>query len=125
MEKFNNSKEAAEFMQGLKDLRQAVDKLEALVGSVFGSAASPAVKKSRFVPPTLREVIAFCMQEKNGVDPEKFFNYYESVGWTVGKNKPMKNWRAAMRSTWAKNRPSEIYKTVNPELPWERSESLL
>lgn len=28
---------------------------------------------------------------------EAFFDYYESVGWTVGKNKPMRDWQAAAR----------------------------
>ena len=32
---------------------------------------------------------------------EKWFDYYESNGWLVGKNK-MKNWRAAVR-TWKNN----------------------
>jgi len=34
--------------------------------------------------------------------PEKFFYYYESKGWVVGKS-PMKSWKAAIH-TWAKNR---------------------
>jgi hypothetical protein len=33
----------------------------------------------------------------NTVDPERFFNYYTSNGWKVGKN-PMKDWKAAVRS---------------------------
>lgn len=37
-------------------------------------------------------------------EAQKFLDYYESVGWVVGRTrKPMKNWRGAI-STWIKNR---------------------
>lgn len=55
-------------------------------------------KSSRFCPPTLEEVKAYCQERKKGVDPEKWFNFYAAKGWMVGKNK-MKDWRAAVR-TW-------------------------
>jgi len=58
-------------------------------------------EKSRFVPPTLDEVIAYCNERNNGIDPESFIDFYESKGWMVGKNK-MKDWKAAVR-TWEKH----------------------
>lgn len=54
-----------------------------------------------FVPPTLDEVIAYCNERNNGIDPETFIDFYESKGWMVGKNK-MKDWKAAIR-TWEKH----------------------
>lgn len=54
----------------------------------------------RFVPPTLDEVRAYCLERKNNVDPESFVSFYESKGWMIGKNK-MKDWKAAVR-TWEK-----------------------
>lgn len=51
--------------------------------------------------PTLEEVVAYCRERRNKVDPDKWFAYYESNGWRVGKN-PMKNWKAAIR-TWEKS----------------------
>lgn len=37
------------------------------------------------------------------VEASKFLNYYETVGWVVGKaRKPMKSWRGAV-ATWAAN----------------------
>lgn len=36
------------------------------------------------------------------MDATDFCDYYASVGWTVGRNKPMKDWRAAARR-WAKS----------------------
>ena len=53
--------------------------------------------RSRFIKPTLEEVKAYCEERKNRVDPERFFDYYESKGWVVGKSK-MKDWKAAVRN---------------------------
>lgn len=58
------------------------------------------VKEKRFVKPTLEDVIAYCEEKRNGVDPEKWYNYYESNGWKVGKNS-MKKWKACV-NTWAR-----------------------
>lgn len=57
-------------------------------------------KRKRFVPPTLEEVKAYCLERKNKVDAERFIDYYTANGWLVGKNK-MKDWKAAVR-TWEK-----------------------
>ena len=57
--------------------------------------------RSRFIPPTLEEVQAYCQERQNGVDAERFINHYTSNGWQVGRNK-MKDWKAAVR-TWEKN----------------------
>ena len=48
--------------------------------------------------PTLEQIKEYCRERKNTVDPDRFFNFYESNGWKVGKN-PMRNWKAAIR-TW-------------------------
>ena len=58
-------------------------------------------KRTRFVPPTLEDVQAYCQERNNNVDAERFIDYYTSNGWLVGKNK-MKDWKAAVR-TWEKS----------------------
>jgi hypothetical protein len=58
-------------------------------------------KTTRFVKPTVEEIRVYCRERMNFVEPQKFFDYYESNGWKVGKN-PMKDWKAAVR-TWEKN----------------------
>lgn len=58
-------------------------------------------KRKRFVPPTLEEVKAYCLERKNNVNAERFIDYYTSNGWYVGKTK-MKDWKAAVR-TWENN----------------------
>jgi len=54
-----------------------------------------------FIHPTLEEVRDYCHECGSHVDPQQWFNYYESNGWKVGKN-PMKEWRASVRY-WEKN----------------------
>ena len=58
-------------------------------------------KKQNFVKPTLEEVKNYYLEKKQVNAEQKaqrFVDYYESVGWKVGKN-PMKDWKAAVR-TW-------------------------
>ena len=52
----------------------------------------------RFTPPSQEDVKNYCLERNNGVDPNKWFNFYEAKGWMVGRNK-MKDWKAAVR-TW-------------------------
>lgn len=59
---------------------------------------SVAASNTRFKKPTVEEIAAYCAERKNNVDPQAFFDFYESVGWRVG-NKPMKDWKACIR-TW-------------------------
>lgn len=57
-------------------------------------------ESSRFAPPSLDDVTAYCTERGNNIDPQRFIDYYQSNGWKVGKN-PMKDWKAAVR-TWEK-----------------------
>ena len=57
---------------------------------------------AHFVPPTVEEVRAYCQERKNNVDPERFHDYYSANGWVQGKGKPIKDWKAAVR-TWERN----------------------
>ena len=49
--------------------------------------------------------------EQGKIEAEKFFNYYESNGWKVGKN-PMKNWKAAANN-WITNSNTYAKGTTN------------
>lgn len=51
--------------------------------------------------PTLNEIGQYILEKGYNIDPERFFAYYESNGWMIGKSK-MKNWKAALL-TWNKN----------------------
>ena len=57
--------------------------------------------QKRFTPPTMEEVLLYCLDRKNHVSAQKFIDHYTANGWKVGKN-PMKDWKAAVR-TWERN----------------------
>lgn len=59
-------------------------------------------RTKRFVPPSLEEIEEYCKERNNNVDPEKFKNYYDALGWTLGRNKAIKDWKACVR-TWERN----------------------
>ena len=63
----------------------------------------------RFKKPTVEDVSLYCQSRNNLVDAEKFFDFYSSNGWRVGKN-AMKDWKAAVR-TWEKNSTTEQTKS--------------
>ena len=55
-------------------------------------------EKREYTTPSLEQIVAYCTERKNKVNPQRFFDYYQSNGWKVGRN-PMKDWKAAVR-TW-------------------------
>jgi hypothetical protein len=83
------------------------------------SSPSPIKNKKniiREIPPKLEDVKSYCSERNNGINPEQFFDYYESRGWMIGKNK-MKDFRAAIR-TWERNNKDNPVQTqdTNSEL---------
>ncbi len=58
-------------------------------------------RKNKFIPPTLDQLIDYCNERQNNVDPVKWLNFYTAKDWMIGKNK-MKDWKAAVR-TWENN----------------------
>ena len=71
--------------------------------------ASGDAPSSRFVPPTVEEVVAYCLERQNGIDPQSFVDFYASKNWMVGKTK-MSDWKASVR-TWEQRRKQEGGKT--------------
>ncbi len=96
----NDSQENVNDSQGT-DIDKDKDKEEEKENN---SVPQARTRTTRFSPPTLEEVKAYCAERKNNVDAQRFIDYYTSNGWLVGKNK-MKDWRAAVR-TWERNNTS-------------------
>lgn len=69
-----------------------------------------------FKPPTVEQVKAYCEERGNGLDAERFVDWYESRGWLVGTNK-MKSWKATVR-TWEGRRKEQLAKE-KPAASWE------
>lgn len=66
--------------------------------SIIGDEKSSPTKN--FIKPTVGEIEAYCLEASYRIDAQRFFDYYESQGWHIGKNS-MKDWQAAVR-TWAR-----------------------
>lgn len=58
------------------------------------------IDRNRFVIPTVEQIKEYCTERNNKIDADYFFNYYQSKGWMIGKNK-MKDWKSAVH-TWEK-----------------------
>ena len=64
-------------------------------------------KKARFSPPSLDEVISLFIEKgSDQTEGEKFFYFYESKNWMVGKNK-MKSWASSVAGWVARNKSEE------------------
>lgn len=59
----------------------------------------------RFIKPSVEEIRAYCAERQNHLDAQSFYDFYESKGWMIGKDK-MKDWRACIR-TWEQRRKGE------------------
>lgn len=66
---------------------------------IFSEPLEEEIK--RFIKPSIEEITNYCKKNNYNIDAERFFDYYESKGWLVGKSK-MKDWKAAVR-TWVRN----------------------
>ena len=86
-------------------------------------------KCTRFAPPSLDEVKAYCKERGNDVDPERFIDFYASKGWKVG-NQTMKDWKACVR-TWEKRdnraspKPDKVHFALERNYDYEELEKKL
>lgn len=77
--------------------KDSLDKVSVGKDSI-GEGGVTATSPRRFSKPTLEEIISYCEERKNGINPQGFYDFYEAKGWKVG-NQPMKDWKACIR-TW-------------------------
>ena len=75
--------------------------------------------RTRFIPPSLDEIKAYCQERGNGVDAQRFLDFYEANGWVQGKGKPIRDWKAALR-TWERN--DKTCKSA-PDFSWRKERS--
>lgn len=81
-----------------KELEKELDNTNAF-------AQGEKAKTKRFSKPSVEEIREYCNERQNTVDPEQFYDFYESKGWVVGKS-PMKDWKSAVR-TWERERANK------------------
>tara|TARA_R100000541_G_scaffold9480_1_gene17170 strand:- start:2525 stop:3190 length:666 start_codon:yes stop_codon:yes gene_type:complete len=95
------------------------------VAGIEGEITEKPVLK-RFKKPSTEEIELYCKERKNNVDVFKFFNFYESNGWKVGKN-PMKDWKASVR-TWEANtinQPNSSNKIKSQINAWQGAREII
>jgi len=69
------------------------------------------LKNKYFKKPMIHQIEFYCKERNNNIDANSFYDFYESKGWMVGKNK-MKDWKAAVRN-WEsreKKKPKKMSK---------------
>ena len=79
-------------------------------------------KKKRFIKPTKEEIEGYCKEKGYHIDAQQFIDYYDSVGWVIGKSgKKMKSWQSAL-STWETRRKDKPQTPTifEPESDWVR-----
>ena len=67
----------------------------------------------KFKRPTIEEVRAYCLETKSTVDPDHFFNNYESQGWIKANNRPILNWKSTIRTWEKREKPGNTEKALN------------
>ncbi len=87
-----------------------------------GTEADKPPARLRFVPPSLEEIAAYCRERANGIDAQHFLDYYTANGWVQGKGKPIRDWKATVR-TWERQRSAQQAAPSAADLSWRRSAS--
>lgn len=72
-------------------------------------------RNKKFIKPSLEEIKNYIIENKYSVDPEVFFNHYESKGWVVG-DQPMKKWRAAVAGWHARGKKEHIKQVMGKQV---------
>lgn len=85
----------------------------AVNGSVRKTTPTPTTNyfATSVVTPTLEKIQAFVKKNNFTFSPEKFYDYYNAVGWKV-RGMPITDWQSLCRSWQARERPE-----AKPEIP--------
>lgn len=86
-------------------------------------------KNSRFSPPTILEIDNYILKKTEDsslakIESQKFFNFYESKNWMIGKNK-MKKWKSAVsnwlirKGEWEKEKSSGKKEILTGAQEWD------
>ena len=68
--------------------------------------------------PTLDDVISYCHQMSFTFSPERFFDYYEAIGWQKN-GQPIMNWKAVARNWQSRERVQPVQEEVEKD-DWGR-----
>ena len=68
------------------------------------------------VPPALEDVKNYCLERKNGIDPERFVAYYDARDWKIGGAR-IKDWTAAIRLWEERDKEKKTGNTARQTVP--------
>jgi predicted DNA binding protein len=106
-----------------KEIKKQEEKKEELITltTIVDNVITPTKK---FIIPSIDEIKSYCLERNNQINPEQFYDHYQSNGWKVGKNS-MKDWKASIR-TWEKNNySSNQNKSLNTPKEYEPNAHVL
>ena len=95
-----NGKQRATIEEGKKEITEEEKKTSKDVKEKSTSSSS------KFVKPSVEDVIQYANEHGYEIDAQHFVDYYESKGWVVGKA-PMKDWKAAVRNWTRSNKRND------------------
>lgn len=96
-------------------IEQLIKELEALKKRVEILEGGPVTVKTK--RPNLEALKAYFKEKGQPNEAEKFWDFYESKGWKVGKN-PMKAWKSAVNNWIRRNnegRNGQNNNTIKPK----------
>ena len=73
--------------------------------------------KTIFIPPTLEEVRKYCRQRSSTVDPDYFYEYFDTGSWVDSNGKKVKNWKQKI-ITWEGRSKDAIKVRANSPKPY-------
>lgn len=90
--------------------------------------AEVARARTRKKKPTVEEINEYCEAKGFYIDAQAFIDHYDSCGWVIGKNKPMKDWCAAVNKWHRKDvedgkeyKPPNVAKSKDTRTPEEKT----
>ena len=117
---WNKQPQLQELQQSLQVEATTVAKVATTVAESIDTSIEynkEQVKSGRFKSPSIEECMNTFEEAGSSTDEgEKFFNFYESKGWLVGKTK-MKDWKAAARNWIKRNNDEQRHKTTTKKSP--------
>ena len=93
-----------------------IDTNNNIINNKENNISKDILSKKVFKKPTIEEIQKYCSDRNNNVDANYFYDFYESKGWMIGKNK-MKDWKSAVR-TWERNN-KEVKTKSKKDKGWE------
>ena len=119
----NTNGENVYISQQSKEEKSRVKKSKVKESSVSKDTTPDGGTHTRFAKPTVEEIAAYCADRGNNVNAQRFYDFYESKGWLVGRT-PMKDWKAAVR-TW-EQRDQQGKSTFSPsDSDWMKTLAVL